>query len=476
MIEQLDALALRLSLAHSAGWWTSTLKRSILVSPILSFFDFADGKLPEMARAAGSRLQQAAFVVSILLFGVIGLPQFANDKSVLALATIGALALWIVGRMAGGKERRAPDAIDYIVLLYLGINVISACASHYLMPSLKGLAKMIVYIGSYFLFTSVVWGDSKRKITLALTVVASGLALSLYGLYQFKTGVAPLATWEDPSVIRQGTRIYSTLGNPNLLAGFLVPIAPLSFCLSIGFFARKTHWAGIILLGIGAIISLATVLTGSRGGYIGLFAGVGALAFILTVWLWKTYKKARIIIALAIVALSAISFFVLSKVPSFQQRVASMFAGREHSSNSYRLNVWTSSLHMLADNWWIGIGIGNEAFRLAYGLYMVSGYDALGTYSVPLEIAVETGIPGLIVFVVLLIACMARAHMGFWSQEGSPLSRWLYAGIACALIGLLAHGVVDTVFYRPQIHLVFWLLLAFMVAPDRVDTADKGNK
>lgn len=41
---------------------------------------------------------------------------------------------------------------------------------------------------------------------------------------------------------------------------------------------------------------------------------------------------------------------------------------------------------MFKDNWWIGVGPGNTAFRLAYGLYMKSGFDALGTYCVPLEV------------------------------------------------------------------------------------------
>ncbi len=60
-----------------------------------------------------------------------------------------------------------------------------------------------------------------------------------------------------------------------------------------------------------------------------------------------------------------------------------------------------------------GIGVGNQAFRLAYGLYMRSGFDALGAYCVPLEIAVETGVFGLLAFAVLLLAILCRAHLNF---------------------------------------------------------------
>jgi len=153
----------------------------------------------------------------------------------------------------------------------------------------------------------------------------------------------------------------------------------------------------------------------------------------------------------------------LQLVPGFEQRISSIFAGREHSSNSYRMNVWESSWQMFLDNWWIGIGPGNKTFRLAYGLYMRSGFDALGTYCVPLEIAVETGIVGLILFVGMVFLSLSRAHLTFWQCQTAYV-RWLAAGLAAAIVGVMAHGLVDTVFYRPQVQLIFWFLLAACVA------------
>jgi putative inorganic carbon (HCO3(-)) transporter len=140
-----------------------------------------------------------------------------------------------------------------------------------------------------------------------------------------------------------------------------------------------------------------------------------------------------------------------------------MFAGREHSSNSYRFNVWISSWQMFLDNWWFGIGPGNSTFRLAYGLYMRSGFDALGTYCVPLEVAVEAGVIGLATFGWLLVTVMARAHQCFWSS-GDAQVRWLAAAAAAAIAGMMLHGLVDTVFYRPQVQFVFWLMVASVVA------------
>ena len=55
------------------------------------------------------------------------------------------------------------------------------------------------------------------------------------------------------------------------------------------------------------------------------------------------------------------------------------------------------------DNFWIGIGTGNTTYRLMYGLYMVTGFDALGAYNIYLEMAVESGIFALITFLWLML-------------------------------------------------------------------------
>ncbi len=127
-----------------------------------------------------------------------------------------------------------------------------------------------------------------------------GCALSLYGFYQYKIGVAPLATWEDPTVEGSGTRIFATLGNPNLLAGMLVPLTSIGVGLALGFFAQfksagnsKFLIPAIAALGAGGMITVATILTGSRGPYLGIAAGLGILIYVATLYVWVEHKKWR---------------------------------------------------------------------------------------------------------------------------------------------------------------------------------------
>jgi putative inorganic carbon (HCO3(-)) transporter len=321
--------------------------------------------------------------------------------------------------------------------------------------------KLIVYIVAYFLFTAIFQQSTSRKAVTVAALLSTAVIVVLYGLYQYATGVQPLATWEDPTVETQGVRIFSSLKNPNLLAGYLVPLVPLAAGMCAAAFCKKQKLLGAVALGITLLLTVGTVLTGSRGGYIGLFAGLAVIIYMVFSSIWRSQPSKRGWILLACMCLP-LAALVLHFVPAFDQRLSSIFAGREHSSNSYRMNVWIASFAMLKQNWWLGVGPGNKAFVKAYGLYMMSKFDALGTYCVLLEVAVEAGVVALASFVLLLVGVLARAHICFWSRESDPVEKWVVGASGAALIAMMAHGVFDTVFYRPQVQFIFWLLVAIM--------------
>lgn len=446
--------------------WETTMQRSLFGRAWAAVRGRANGMFSSAANV-GSVLQQVGFVIVAGMMLILAAPQFANDKEGLALLVAGAYGLRLIGTLLAGREKYKPSAIDGIVLLFFAINIIASFGSHYVKESLFGLAKLVVYVFAYFLFVWCFQTNTNKRCTITLSsLVLGGLLVSLYGLYQYKIGVQPLATWEDPTVEDKATRIFSTLGNPNLLAGYLIPLIPISFSLTmISLFTKgwKRLFALPFLAATG-IITIATFLTGSRGAYIALGCEGAALLVVATIWLWREYPKYRLLLVAGLLLLPLAAVAVLHfALPSFEHRFMSIFQGSQHSSNAYRMNVWRASFAMFKDNWWIGIGSGNKTFRLAYGLYMRSGFDALGTYCVPLEVAVETGILGLLAFMWLLIAVAARAHCRFWLNT-STTQRWLALGSIAAIVGMMGHGLVDTVFYRPQVQFIFWLAISLLVA------------
>jgi putative inorganic carbon (hco3(-)) transporter len=461
----IDSLLSSISLEKTDTTWNETCKTSVLGKLLAAIKTACSGG--KATSPVGTILQRLAFIIVLLLFVAIGAPQFAaNDKEGLALIALAGFGLWLLGYIMGGTEVRPSNSLDIPIWLFLGANIVATAASHYPIESLRGLAKVAVYIASYFLFSAVLRRSSSRRIQIAIVLVATAFGLALFGLYQYKIGVAPLATWEDPTVEIKGTRIFSTLQNPNLLAGYLIPIAPIAAALTVIAWMRKQRLLALLAGAATATISAASLLTGSRGGYIAIFVCIAAVAYVAFAKIWSAKPNSRrslvIYTAVAAILLPAGLALGLHFVPAFDQRVSSIFAGWEHSSNAFRFHVYEASLHMFKDNWWFGIGPGNQAFIMAYGLYMRSGFDALGAYSVPLEVAVECGVMGLLIFAAIFTITCARAHLAFWSGT-DPSDRWLAVGAAVGLIGMMSQGFGDTVFYRPQVQFIFWLLIAIVV-------------
>jgi putative inorganic carbon (HCO3(-)) transporter len=150
-------------------------------------------------------------------------------------------------------------------------------------------------------------------------------------------------------------------------------------------------------------------------------------------------------------------------IATVRTRIFSIFWGSGDSSNAFRLNVWLSVLKMIQSRPLLGIGPGNRAFNLVYPLYQRSNFSALGTYSVPLEITVETGIVGLVVYGWLLGTVLVQAWHKLLAlrldRDGEGL--WIIGSLS-ALAGLMAQGLFDTVWFRPPVQILWWLCIAIL--------------
>ena len=145
------------------------------------------------------------------------------------------------------------------------------------------------------------------------------------------------------------------------------------------------------------------------------------------------------------------------------KRLLSIFILRGDSSTSFRMNVYNSSWQMFCDNWILGIGAGNQTFREIYGLYMLTGYDALSTYSVPLEIAVESGVLGLIAYAAFLGLFIFAAYK-FISDTNRLTEKVIASAAILTILGVMMHGMFDTIYFRPQLQFLYWTMIAMASA------------
>ncbi len=390
---------------------------------------------------------------------------------VIGLTTWGLFGLVFLGFIFFSKSKTsALTSVDLVVLLFFMSVGLSTAFSSYEMTSVQGLMKMLTFLVGYGVFRSFFNRQSNRLIGLLWVLMFLGLAESVIGYLQSTTELQPLATWQDPDMNPELriTRVFGSLkpSNPNLLAGFLIPCVAASCGLMLHYLEKGSRWmVATGFCGLAFVSILATlVMTGSRGGYLAIVAMLG-LVFLMSGHLifnqvelkTKRWLKAGWLILLTLVLLGGVYTFSTSE--KLQNRVASMFTLREDSSIAYRMNVYQSAVEMFKDNWLVGIGPGNETFRQVYGLYMVPGYNALGAYSVPLEIAVEQGVIGLFFFLLLLALLTIRVVL-YMDSSVRLSDKVLVVGLFMGVVGSVTYGAFDTIWYRPAVNLLFWFLVA----------------
>ena len=351
------------------------------------------------------------------------------------------------------------------LILYFMIVIISLFGSTLFFTSLKGFFKTFIYIGYYFsLITYLKSNISKIPLILG-AIICCICTQGLIGVFQSTLHLEQISTWQDTSNINPEdviSRVYGTLKpyNPNLYGGYLVCGLPVVIGSVFYFIYKKLYKTSLVsVLGTLSVI-YAILQTGCRGAYLSMLLIFTAVFIITAKFFWNNYKK---IYTTIITGATALFLITLVFVRSLRLRFLSIFAMRGDSSNSFRFNVYHSSMEMFKDNWLLGIGVGNKNFREIYGLYMKTGFDALSSYNIYLETAVESGVFALITFLGYLITISYNA-VKYILTSNNYEKIIIMASAVISIWALMFHGLVDTVFFRPQLQFLFWTFTAIITA------------
>ncbi|MFH7243351.1 MAG: IctB family putative bicarbonate transporter [Spirulina sp.] len=354
--------------------------------------------------------------------------------------------------------------IHVTVAVFWGAMALATALSPVRGAAVSGLIKLTLNI-LLFLLIARVSRQPKVRSLLILSYLFTTLPVAIYGLRQYFFGATALATWVDAnSTLANTTRVYSFLGNPNLLAGYLIPAVMFSV---MAVFAWP-RWVPKGLAALTAMINtLCLILTLSRGGWIGfLLGGFVLLALAVQYWsLWFTPFWKRWALPLLLGGSAAFVVLAVISVDALRARVLSMFVGRADSSNNFRMNVWAAVLEMIRDRPILGIGPGNDAFNAVYPLYQRPRYTALSAYSVFLEVLVEGGIVAFTAFLWMLLVVFQQGWVQLQKlRETQAIQGYWLMGAIASMVGILGQGIADTVMYRPQISTLWWLSIAIVAS------------
>jgi hypothetical protein len=296
---------------------------------------------------------------------------------------------------------------------------------------------------------------------LARAAVAAGFVVALWGLVQ-AAGLEP-GRWLSP--FHKG--VASTMGNPDLLGGFLV--MPFALALSLALSGRRA--LGWVAAGVAGAALLATE---ARAAWLG--AGIASVLLLA----WRSPAKPRstsadAVLAFIFLAVIIVSVRMLSGLSNPTGRDSRMITRLTSSEAlTQRLWTWRLSARALAGSPVTGLGAGS--FRGAY-LAAQTAEHARGrkdylysehAHLEPLHIAVEFGVVGLGIWLWGLAAVLRGWFLGPLARSDPAAWRGIGAGAA----GVLANGLLSFPFHVPPTAALFWLLLA----PRRRDDGERRGR
>ena len=386
----------------------------------------------------------------------IGLPSIAP------LFTIWLMTGIVMHFGIGGLFRARPTGWQVLVLYGLVLLASTLVASNPWAATWRVVdyVRELVYIA---LIVAYVRQRTDLQIVVRALIVA-GVIPACLTIYQTLTGSANsflgFGLYSQaiviPGEITEVARPAGMVGDPNFYAMALIALIPLAF--------HRARWeptvTGRQLAFLAAVlISIASIMTYSRGGYISLAAvvlGLSVAGFIR----WRSL----IIVGLAFTMLLPFLPASYTGRASSLLEIPAGLISREppdrgtatDTSVSGRVSEVMAGVHMFLDNPILGVGTNNyQEHYQEYSRPMgVDRRTDRAAHSLYVEIAAETGLFGIVTFAALVITLFASLR-SVWraTNTGSELHD-LALAVAVSLAALLLSSVFLHFAY-PRFFMVF---------------------
>ncbi|MCL6441244.1 MAG: O-antigen ligase family protein, partial [Thermoleophilum sp.] len=185
-------------------------------------------------------------------------------------------------------------------------------------------------------------------------------------------------------------------------------------------------------------------------------------------------RRGRALAAVIVLCGLAVAYFSAIAPPEVRARIINPGSG------TGRTDLWTVATRMIEANPLLGVGVGNfpeEAGRylLVPGLLRETQFivvDPKVAHNAYLEVAAETGLPGLALFIALLGTAFASCRRA-WLRAEAIGDRHLSVAARALFVALVAYAVA-IVWLSQQYGKQLWLLLALAFAlPDLAAAPDR---
>lgn len=271
-----------------------------------------------------------------------------------------------------------------------------------------GVVEYLKVVIIFLVLANVVRTEKQLKALLLLILTATCI-LSFSAINDYRLGNLTL----------QGVRIEGAIGglfeNPNDLALHFVTFLPIVLVLALS----SKYLVSKIIFFTAAVATLSgTIVTFSRGGFLGLIAVIGVLV-------WKLSKR-NVVLVGGISALLILFLLILAPV-TYRERISTTGDG----SSVARLGELKRSLFLTVRNPIFGVGMDN---------FVLFSNKEQATHNSYTQVACEIGIAGAVVYVLFLVAAVKRVRQLPAPKEVDKKKRllpYLAIGVQASLIGYM---------------------------------------
>jgi len=274
-----------------------------------------------------------------------------------------------------------------------------------------------------------------------------------------QAGTAPGKPGKVAPPIRRVERAEGPIGDPNFYAQMMVVLLPLAFFRYWSESSRLRRWGAV---GAAGLILAAILLTYSRGAFV-------ALVLMIIIMVMLRYVK------LSHVVLTGVGLALLVALvnPAYYKRVGTIAAAKSLVSDDSteqadsairgRTTEMLAALLAFADHPILGVGPGQYSpfYSVAYQTRPEIAFKQLTqtrrAHNLYLEMAAETGLIGLTVFMVMVVGVLYQLHTARrrWAETRPDL-----ASLAtCLWLSIVAY-LGTALFLQLSFERYFWFLLA----------------
>lgn len=364
------------------------------------------------------------------------------------IVAIGALMAYIASKAASGERLSVWTKEMTMLLVIMALGLILAPVAASPSDSLNTLSDPFLKTVIIFILMVNLIDTRQRIFSMWKLVVICGSALGLDAIKSYARG----------EFTARGVRIEGLVGgmfgNPNDLATALVVLLPFAIFLALS----SKGVARLFYLGCAAIMTIATLVTFSRGGFLGLIAMGGVL-------LWKLGRGRRFRTLLASALICGILFVVTPG--GYGSRISTIFNIEEDETGSAqeRRELMELAASMAIRRPIVGVGMGN------FHIYSIHEKQAHNSY---LEIAAELGVMGLIAYLIVILAplrSLRRIERKTKAME-SESDTEMYRLSVCIQAALIAY-MVCSFFASIQYLWYLYYTAAYAVALRQIHKAEE---